>query len=106
MIEAVLEDLKKHGTQSSWDWEADQRFASHIGDSEAADGIRKILDSCAPSAFRIAAMLEYRRITNRRLRVLRKLVKNGLVVAFWDGLGQGAINQFGVRRVRCFRIHV
>lgn len=96
----LLDDLRENHAQSSWDWPADERFAEHVGDGDNL--ITESMESGAPSAFRIAAAKTWERITQRRLRALRALVKRGLVVAFWSGTGPGGFTDFGVRRVRTY----
>lgn len=98
----LLADMEKHGGQSSWDWEADRRFAEFIGDTEAADMLNRAIKSEAVDCFRFAAARTARHVTRKRLRVLNDLRKRGLVDSGWIGTQEGGRNTFGVGRIRAY----
>jgi hypothetical protein len=98
----LLADLKEHRVQSSWDWSADERFAIHLGERNTL--IRETMDSGAPAVFRMAAANTWKKITQRRLRTLRRLVDRKLVTSFWSGTGDGGFYEFGVRRIRSYAL--
>lgn len=102
----VLSDLKKNGSQDSWDWSADGRFAVYCGDVELAGLIVHLMDSSSVSAIRmgIHSLMIRKPITERRLRALRALVKRGKVKACWLGTGAGALSSFGTNRTRQYRL--
>ena len=100
--EFLLADLKNYLTQSSWDWCADERFAEHIGYKDYST-IVDCLNSGAPGPLRRAVSLTWKKpVTDRRLRVLRKLVGSGLVESYWVGTGRGGKSEFGVSRIRSY----
>jgi hypothetical protein len=99
-IEAFLiHDMKSHGgCQSSWDWEADARFASFIEHKDAA----LINQACYsgtvwPIKERI---IRGTGIIQLRLRYLRGLQKCGIVKGAWTGTGAGGLYELGTRRIR------
>jgi hypothetical protein len=98
-----LDDLRKNGDQASWDWEADERFAHMIGDLEAADMIRQAIDSVSTIFHRYTAV-HVTGITQKRLRALRRLGRQGFIKTGWIGTGPGGYNEFGVRRSRWYRL--
>ncbi len=98
----LLKDIEKHGgSQSSWDWEADARFAKRFV-ADAVEDVMALLKSESPFPIQISGhrVLIYRKVTVKRLRGLRGLVKKGLVASHWYGLGAGGVNTFGVGRTR------
>ena len=101
--EFLINDFKEHPVQSSWDFEADLRFAKAIGDKEAVELIKPMLNGgFLPAILAIFRHTIRPRITNRRLRAMRKLVKQGLVKIGWLGTGYGGKTEFGVNRVRSY----
>ncbi len=102
----ILRDMRTNGfgSQGSWDWPADLRFAEHMGDRDAIDLYRDILKSHAPFPFQIAAQKRVDHVRRRRLRALRLLVKQGHVEAWWLGAGVGGHTEFGVRRLRAYAL--
>lgn len=99
----VLKDMQNKGPQGSWDWEADHRFAKAVGDLTAVSDLERIM-ACEldAAAFIGHKRLVRKRITERRLRALRKLVAQGTVYADWRGTGPGGKNRFGVNRCRAY----
>ena len=101
---SLYEDMKNNGgRQESWDWESDYRFALIINDVESANLIRKACDSSSVTVFRYAAVRSTG-ITQKRLSCLRQLVKKQLVDSYWSGLGEGAVSQYNLRRVRTYAV--
>ena len=101
---SLYEDMKNNGgRQESWDWESDYRFALIINDVESANLIRKACDSSSVAVFRYAAVRSTG-ITQKRLSCLRQLVKKQLVDSYWSGLGEGAVSQYNLRRVRTYAV--
>lgn len=101
--EFILSDLEKYGSQSSWDWEADYRFAQQFY-PEHEELIRKITYGGAPAGIRINAHFHTaaNKVKQNRLAVLRMLVKKGFVVSYWNGTGEGGALLFGVNRVKVY----
>lgn len=99
-VDIVLSHLKDFGPQGSWHWDADARFARAIGDHGAAGVIEDAYSHAYLLTYQLAAMYSVRHIKRRRLRALRKLVKQGLVKAHWRGTGPGGATEFGTNRVR------
>lgn len=103
-IQIVLNDLRRHELghgQSSWDWEADFRFAKEVGTKDEIEILQALLKSSAVFAHQIAVhKARIRKLAQRRIRALRKLYKMGLVDAFWLGTGHGGYSEFGIRRIR------
>lgn len=93
----LLADLRAGNSQGAWDWPADLRFAIAIGDKEAIDDIQRAMKSNAPWSLLLAAYkgLVDARITQRRLRALRALIRDGLVRGYWSGTGWGGVAYFG-----------
>lgn len=101
--EFLINDFKEHPVQSSWDFEADLRFAKEIGDDEAVNLLRSMLKSrFVPAILGVFYHTIRPRITRKRLRVIRKLVEQGLVVTYWSGTGYGGKADFGVSRTRTY----
>lgn len=100
----VLDILRTHaqGITSSWDWEMDLKFAEKIGDDVAADFIKGLCGSVL--SIRDHDRYIRSRITARRLRALRRLVKKGLVSSYWVGTGWGGRSDTGVSRLRGYMI--
>jgi hypothetical protein len=89
--------------QSSWDWTADKRFAEFLGDVAMCEALRVLIESSAVSTIRASYHDAYiRPLTERRLRALRSLVREGLVMAYWQGAGAGWRSEFGVGRFRVY----
>ena len=98
----LIEQLQGNRVQSSWDWESDLSFAERFGmDCEM---LREAIDSAAPLKFRWAAANYNTKIKIRRLNALRRLVKKGIVEAWWSGTGFGGVNEFGVNRARLYAL--
>jgi len=100
----LLDDLKAHGGQSSWDWDADLRLAEWLGNAEAVEGIKAAQGTqLFPYAFAI-----HRKFGNKvkqiRLSGLRQLVQDGLVESWWAGTGEAGGTQLGVNRVRTYHL--
>lgn len=93
----LLQYLSVNKHTSSWDWEADVEYAKQFyKDIEVGDDLLK---SFAPSSIKIAVHQQYLgKVKADRLTQLRKLVKEGLVKARWDGLGYGARSTFGISK--------
>lgn len=102
-VEIVYQDMQQHGGQAAWDWQADLRFAWAVGaKADVIQDIQTALNSTAPFALRIMAyrQLIHKTITQRRVRALRELVKQGNARASWCGTGPQGVTDFGVNRVR------
>ncbi len=101
----VLNDLKIHSSQCSWDWEADLRFAKAIN-SELVNDLKSIINSKAPIPFLVMnhRIIIKQKITDRRIRALRKLIKRGIVQANWIGTGEFGKTDFGVNRNRDYSL--
>lgn len=101
----LMTDLKENGSQSSWDFQADLRFAKFLKEEEAVADLERILFSSAPLALILDAHSALiGKVKNKRLAGLRELVSMGEAESFWMGLGQGSMNQFGAKRVRCYSL--
>ena len=101
----LLEDLKEHHGQSSWDYPADHRFAVFLGDEETADILVDIMNSSTVWCFIIAAHEAFAgKIKRKRLTALRQLVYIGKVRAEWMGTGWGGKSDFGVNRCRHYTL--
>lgn len=101
----LYHDLEQHGSQGSWDWEADLRFAQAIGDKEAVDDLKKCLRSSAVFALLISAQRGLvGHITRRRVRALQQLVRDGKAKAYWLGTGAYGKTEFGTNRVRHYEL--
>lgn len=100
----LIKDMKNNGGASAWDWEADYRFACHLGDEETAEIILAAIQSHAPENFRVYAMMKCKRITDLRLRIMRKLVRDGVARAYWAGTGEGGKSRFGVNKIRHYQL--
>ena len=100
----LLNDLKINGTQSSWDWEADFRYACEFypNDIERA---KMIVYGGAPAGVRMSEHdRAMRHIKLSRLRALRALESKGLITSYWTGTGEGGRNFTGVCRERAYKI--
>jgi hypothetical protein len=98
----LIDELKSDRMQSSWDWESDLRFAERFDmDCEL---LREAIDSSAPLKFRYMSANFNKTIKQRRLSALRRLVKKGVVRAWWSGTGVGGASEFGVGRVRSYSL--
>ena len=102
----LLQDLRDNGSQGSWDWEADARFADALGLSEVAADASACCTSPSTSFARYNAhrMLVYRQATQPRLRLLRRAIRMGYIKAYWQGTGPGGANLFSVTRVRGYKL--
>lgn len=98
----LLNDLKENVSQSSWDWEADLRFAYAI-DHPKKKLIEDVVNSETVWPIRYG-ILKSTGITAKRLRYLRKLVNKKLVISYWIGSGWGGQSEFGLKRVRNYRL--
>lgn len=100
----LLVDLKINSSQSSWDWEADNRFNKEfkiIDDDGLGDAL---VSSDALAHSRMAVhQIHFEKVKRARLRVLNGLVKKKLVRAFWVGTGFGGKTDFGVSRCRGYQ---
>jgi hypothetical protein len=96
-------DMRKHGAQASWNWEADLRFAEFIDDAIAVDCLKTLLGSAAPFPLQIASHRAcVTRTKRRRLRALRFMKDIGIVETGWIGTGEGGATEFGPRRIRYY----
>lgn len=102
ILNALLQDLKKYGSQSAWDMESDARFADII-DHPDKENIRLCATGASPRPVR-KNYLDQSGITKTRLRYLRELVKLGLVEVSWRGMGFGSWYELGVRRDRVYEL--
>lgn len=102
ILDALLRDLKKYGSQSAWDMKSDARFADII-DHPDKENIHLCVSGASPWPVR-KNYLDQSGITKIRLRYLRELVKLGLVEASWHGMGWGAWYELGVRRDRVYEL--
>lgn len=102
----LIADLREHRCQSSWDWTADRRWAAHKGDVAMQECIDVLLSSDTIGMIKVNYHDAYvrRQITEPRLRALRRLVREGHAVAYWQGAGEGARNNFGVGRFRVYAL--
>lgn len=99
----LLSDLKENHAQGSWDWPADERFAEHLGcDSEYL--MSETINSVAVAPIRAAVATTWKKVTQRRLRALRGLVRKGLAESYWMGTGWGGKTDFGITRVRMYDV--
>ena len=94
------------GITTSWDWQMDLKFSREVGDNEAVEDLEALLKSGSPHPRLIIFWDRVIRpnITRRRLRALRQLVCEGLVVTDWAGTGPGGYTDFGVRRIRGYEL--
>ncbi len=87
--------------QSSWDWEADYRFAIAINAKNEIEILENLLKSDAPFPVQIAVHKGcIGKLKNRRLKALRNLTKQGLINSHWLGTGYGGYSEFGIRRIK------
>lgn len=102
----LIADLREHRCQSSWDWEADKRWAEMKGDAAMQECIDVLINSTGIDVLRANYHDAYvrRQVTEPRLRALRRLVREGHAVAYWQGAGEGARNNFGVGRFRVYAL--
>ena len=99
----ILEDMRDGNPHAAWDWESDARFAKAVGDTEAIQFFAELLRSKAPWPHTITAhKIMGKKIKARRLRALRYLARHGYIDTWWRGTGPGGMNDFGVRRNRCY----
>lgn len=99
----LLADLHQHRGQSSWDYEADYRFAKALGWEKETEDLKSILGSRAPFTCIIAAHTTLvGHVKKLRVSTLRTLAKEGYVEAFWVGMGSGGGSTFGVNRARAY----
>ena len=91
---------------SSWDFEADYAFASEFGQFEIAEFIQSCMNSNVCFAHIIGSWHSSwkKSVTSPRLTALRELTRHGYVEASWTGLGEGSKNQWGVTRIRSYRL--
>lgn len=100
--EFLIKDIGENGSQSSWDWQADLRFAKFFFPEEHAD-IAAIIHSSTVYSSRIAAHeVLAKKTKSSRIATLRRLIKKGLIESSWMGTGEGGKNLFGVNRVRSY----
>lgn len=100
--EFLIKDLEENESQSSWDWEADFRFAKQFYPNECKD-IALIIRSQTLHAHQIVAhRLLAEKTKSSRLRTMRRLIKKGIVKAYWVGTGWGGKHDFGINRVRAY----
>lgn len=102
----LLADLAEHRAQSSWDWEADARWATMTGDDAMRSCIDVLLSSSTIGMIKLNYHDSYvrRTITLPRLRALRRLVREGYAVARWTGTGEGSRALYGLSRVRVYEL--
>ena len=102
----VIEDLQTHKQHTGWDAEADIRFALAFGHDEAAHDIDTIL--IHEDLFLIRSMYKakqhLRRVKQRRICALQRLMKQGKVTAEWVGTKEDGFHYFGLRRERVYRL--
>jgi hypothetical protein len=108
-IDIIVTDMRKHGPQASWDWEADLRFAQAISDDEAVKDCQELLRSANRGSIWPLLIIAHqelvgKRITRRRVRALRRLVQERRAKAFWLGTGPQGRADFGVGRVRHYKL--
>jgi len=104
-INWALDDLKKHGHQSSIDWDADYRFAEYLKDPIACRYIRDNMNGYGSTSI-VRNWNGWTRLTQRRLGALRVLIKRGLVDAAWMGTGDFGLKDYGVRRTRSYQLAI
>lgn len=94
ILDFLYNDIKKNKGTSNMDDFSDVRFARFINEkvkfyitgNQCGSKIRYYTDE---------------KITQKRLRYIRILIKQGKIKASWGGLWQGCSNDlFGIRRVR------
>lgn len=84
--------------QTSWDWEADYKFAIYLR-SDMAEIIKDVIDSQDTQiSLRMVTWksMWYRPVTQLRLKALKELVELSFVEAGWLGLGHGSKSEFGL----------
>lgn len=98
----ILEDIKKTRMgQSSWDWEADYRFAKAVNANDEIEILKALLKSHTAFPIQIEIHRKYiSKLKNRRLRALRRLEKRGVLFSGWAGTGYGGYALFGTRRTK------
>lgn len=92
-------------SQAAWDFNADYKFAMKIG-FEDVGTIRDAMYSNAPFPLIVSVWKMHwdKQVTQRRLRVLRALVKKKFVKAYWIGMGVGSKHEFGLNRMRHYEL--
>lgn len=102
----ILEDMRKTRVgQSSWDWEADYRFAKAIDAKDEIEILESLLKSTTVFAIQIGCHRRFiTKLKDRRLRALRNLEKQGIVYSGWIGTGSGGLNEFGTRRIKSWHL--
>jgi hypothetical protein len=103
--EFLLADLAGHEFVFSWDWQADLRFARFLGETKIVESIEAAMASHAPwpNLFDFYQTI-VKPVTQRRLRVLRSLVKAGKAEAEWVSSGECGRANYGVTRFRAYRL--
>lgn len=102
--EFLLQDLKDNKSTSSWDWQADYRFAWKFFPDVVEDFqmlFRRNTLHSAKIAFHKTYLLH---VKKARLRSLRKLQQKKLVVSGWMGLGIGGYSETGITKVRTYQL--
>jgi len=101
--EFIIKDLTEHTFQSSWDWEADQRFVDEFYPEKSKDMYLLLQSASVVSHRFVFWKLNFEKIKNERMNILRELSKQGITSAQWGGVGAGnTIN--GIRRVRVYSL--
>jgi hypothetical protein len=102
----ILRDMEQTGLgQSSWDWNADYRFAKAIKATYETEILKSLLRSTAVFPIQIAVHKKFiNKLKNRRLAALRQLQRQGIVYSAWIGTGHGGYSEFGVRRIKAWHL--
>jgi len=100
----LRDDLKQCEIQTSWDWDADYRFAMQFGSESEKKAIKEFYFSKSIAGIKIAVWCETIRgtITRKRLNALNELVAQGYAKKWWSGTGGGGMYEIGVNRVRAY----
>ena len=100
--QVILNDMKNTRLgQSSWDWEADYRFALAVDANDEAEILSSLFNATTVFPIQIAIHKRFiGKLKNRRLRALRNLQRQGLVGSRWLGTGYGGYSEFGARRIK------
>ncbi len=94
----------KRESQSSWDWEADSRFAEFLGEKQIAKDLLHAARNVGLIYFAVTAweMFEGPRIKRLRLRRMNELEQEGIVISEWRGTGPDGKTLYGVNRNRAY----
>lgn len=103
-IKFLTEDMKAHiNMTTSWDWDADYRFAEKFYDDATIKAILLTKGNVNNVRGVDLFMAVAKRVHKKRLHTLRKMEEKGLVKTGWVGNGVGS-STFGVTKSRLYEL--